>query len=204
MRIIAFAQQKGGVGKSTLCIHLAVEAWKRGFEACVLELDKQGTASFWAEKRGSTAPSVKRIASDKLAAALAEAKASGMEYAFVDLPGANFPTVNPAIRAADIVIIPARPSEVDIVASDETLKIVHRLERRYAYVMTFLPATGNRGDQARDALRAEGFAVAPGGTGDRKTYMDAVAAGSSVQEMEPKGKAAAEIAALWSYIKKQI
>ena len=181
-----------------------VETLRRGKQAVIIELDKQGTASFWGERRDNASPLVKRVDATYLMKALQDAERAGADYAFVDLPGVHNPAISPAIKAADLVLIPARPAEVDIVASAETLGTVQRLGRRYAYVLTFVPATGGRANEAREALQGEGHPVAPVGMGDRKSFADAVVAGSSVQEREPKGKAAAEIAALWTYVQKQL
>src|SRR5271166_4936582 len=57
MQVITVAQQKGGVGKSTIAIHIAAEATRKGRRAVILELDRQGTASQWSEKRPYTADS---------------------------------------------------------------------------------------------------------------------------------------------------
>lgn len=208
MRVITLAQQKGGVAKSTLAIHLSVEAERRGLRSCIVELDKQGTASFWSVQRrasfGKATPEVFRVEAIQLDPLLAQLRRDGVEVALVDLPGANSPSINTAIRASDFVLIPARPQEVDITASGETLGVVHRLHKLYAYVLTFIPATGSRADEARLALEEAGHNVSKTGMGLRNVYQDAVVLGESAQEREPKGKAAAEIAALWDYVHKQL
>lgn len=201
MIVVALAQQKGGVMKSTLAVHLAAESIKRKKTAIVFELDRQGTATFWAERRGDKAPAVRRVDSLQLAKELKEA---GTDYVFLDLPGAHHPYVSPAIRSADIVLIPARPAEVDIVASGDTLASVQRLGKRYAYVLTFVPPSGDREDEARAALRGADHPVAPRGIGDRKVFIDAMAAGQTVAELEPRGKGAEEVARLWDYVLAQL
>ena len=50
MRTIAFVTQKGGSGKSTLCINLSIAAQEVGRSVCILEMDRQATVSEWAEK----------------------------------------------------------------------------------------------------------------------------------------------------------
>ena len=57
MRVITVAQQKGGVAKTTLAIHIAAEATRKGRRAVILELDRQGTASRWSDLRPYTADS---------------------------------------------------------------------------------------------------------------------------------------------------
>ena len=204
MQVVALAQQKGGVMKSSLAVHLAAEALRGGAHAVVFEMDKQGTASFWAQRRGGAAPDVRRVDSMQLSRELRAASDAGAAYVFLDLPGAHNPAVSPAIRAADLVLIPARPAEVDIVASAETLGTVQRLGKRYVYVLTFVPAAGSRAAEAREALESEGHPVAPTPIGDRKVFSDAVVAGQTAAEREPGGKAAGEIASLWRYVQTQL
>lgn len=206
MHVITLAQQKGGVGKSNLALHLAAEAGRSG-RAVVLELDRQGTSSTWHDTRSETGggqPDVMRVDSTQLAPTLHTLKGVGLDYVFLDLPGTHSPAVNAAIKAADLVLIPARPQEVDIGASAETLGVVQRLKRRYAYVLTFIPATGSRAGEAREALEEAGHPVAPGGIGLRASFVEAITAGKTVQETEPRGKAAGEIRALWTYVQAQL
>ena len=61
MKAITFVTQKGGSGKSTLCINLAVAAKEAGRSVCILEMDRQATVSDWAEHRTSETPEVPQI-----------------------------------------------------------------------------------------------------------------------------------------------
>ena len=61
MRVITLASQKGGTGKSTLCIGLAVAAIEDGERVLMLETDRQGTISNWAARRASPEPFVERV-----------------------------------------------------------------------------------------------------------------------------------------------
>lgn len=204
MHVIALAQQKGGVLKSTLAVHLAAEALRSGSAAVVLEVDKQGTTTLWTSLREGRPPDVQRIESIALPRALGALAQRGARYAFLDLPGAHNTGIMPAIRAADFVLVPSRPNLVDIAASAETVAACGRLNKPYAYILTVVPPSGGRADEAREALEAEGHLVAPGGIGDRKVFEDAMAAGQTVFEREPSGKGAAEVSALWSFVQMQL
>jgi len=217
MQIITVAQQKGGVAKTTLAIHVAAEAVRKGWRAVILELDRQGTASLWSEARpyaadaedllkgvdkAKVAPEVVHVDAVRLETALAALVSAGADLVVIDLPGS--PAVTPAIRAADFVLIPARPNEVDIVASGETLATVGRLKKPYAYVLTFIPAQGNRAEETRDALEGEGHTVAPDGLSLLVDFSDAISTGQTVQELKPNGKAAGQVRALWKWLEKQL
>jgi chromosome partitioning protein len=219
MKVIAVAQQKGGVMKSTLAIHIAAEAVRRGVKAVVLELDKQGTASLWSERRATVGsahdllkpvertkrpPDVIKTESAALMQLLQALSGLGVQMAVLDMPGAHNASVGPAIKAADLVLIPTRPQEVDISASAETLATVQRLRKPYAYVITFVEGKGDRAEEALLALEAEGHPVAKQFIWRRNVYSDAIGAGETVLEREPKGKAADEIKSLYRWIEKQL
>ncbi|HKG84139.1 MAG TPA: ParA family protein [Beijerinckiaceae bacterium] len=61
MKAIAFVTQKGGSGKSTLCINLAIAAQEAGRSVCILEMDRQATVSDWSESRTADGPEVAQI-----------------------------------------------------------------------------------------------------------------------------------------------
>jgi chromosome partitioning protein len=219
MRVIALAQQKGGVMKSTLAIHIAAEAQRKGKRAVILEMDTQGTASLWFTNRRAMAgahdllkgadtnklpPEVMQIDAAQLAQTLTVLGNLGVSLAVLDLPGSHNTAVNQAIKSADLVLLPARPQDTDIAASAEPLAVVQRLRKPYAYVMTFVEGNGQRADEAQAALEAEGHRVCPQFIWRRQVYADAVSEGLTVMEKEPKGKAADEIKKLWQWLDKQI
>lgn len=205
MKVLAVAQQKGGVGKSTLAIHLADEAARDGLSAVIIELDKQGTVSTWGNQRGQNeAPEVLKQESSTLSQGIRALRGLSVELVIIDLPGAHSPAITPAIKAADFVLIPARPNEIDIAASAETLSTAHRLEKPYAYVLTFTEPNGSKTREAREALAEAGHPVAEGDIARRQVFVDAVASGKTAFEIEPKGKGAAEFRKLWVWIKMQM
>jgi len=207
MKIVALAQQKGGVGKSSLAIGLAVFAVGKGKSAAIVELDPQGTVRRWNERRNSPGvtakPAVLSIEPSQLAGTLATLKTAGTDWVFLDLPGRNAPAVNAGIRVADLVLIPARPLDVDLEASDETIAAAQRLARPYAFVMNITPTRGARAEQWAEGLRKAGHAVAEPIIAERIQVPDAIAEGQGVSEYDPKGKAAEELAELWGWINKR-
>ena len=110
MKAITFVTQKGGSGKSTLCINLAVAAQEAGRSVCILEMDRQATVSDWAEHRTSESPEVAQIDATQLDEVMRNLRGSAYDYVFIDTPGVDSPGTLAAIRAADLCIIPCRPS----------------------------------------------------------------------------------------------
>ena len=111
MRAITLASQKGGTGKSTLCIGLAIAAIEDGERVSLLETDRQGTISNWAERRANPEPVVERVADRfQLERALRAFERRGCTLAIIDTAGSDNDFASDAIRAANLCLIPARPS----------------------------------------------------------------------------------------------
>jgi chromosome partitioning protein len=225
MHVLVMAQAKGGVGKSTVAIHLAVEAARRKRRTVLLELDDGehiGTVSLWSQARAERAvereqqpslgvdkpkvpPQVMRVEPHRLEAALARLERDGMELVVIDLPGTNSLAVNPAIAAADLVLLPSRPQGVDLAISGATLEIVHRAGRPYAYLLTMVPIDkGHEAQVTKDMLEAEGHPVAPYTIRQSKSFYRAVESGTTVQESDPRGKPTGDIRELWKWIDQQL
>jgi chromosome partitioning protein len=221
MSVVAVVSQKGGVGKSTLCIHIATEAVRKKLRAVIIELDRQGTTSlFWSKRRAKALqpddmvgriddnppqPVVHRVDPSTLMPVLEQMRLAGIEYVVLDLPGAHNPGVNMAMQASDYVLVPTRPHDVDLHSSLETADAARRLKKPSAFVLTLVPSTGKDAEETRDALEEQGFVVAPFVLGDRrKDYADAVASGLTVQEMAPQSKSATEIRELYKWLRKEL
>src|SRR6478752_2311204 len=110
MRTIAFVTQKGGTGKSSLAVSLAVAAQENGLKVYVLDLDPQGTSKNWYERREAEAPQVAAIEASKLNMALATLAKQGIDLVVIDTAGVDSPATVAAMQAADLCLIPARPS----------------------------------------------------------------------------------------------
>ena len=202
MKTIALVTQKGGSGKSTLCVNLAVAAQEAGASVCILEMDRQATISDWAEHREIEAPEVAQIEATQLEAVMARLKGSAYDYVFIDTPGVDSPGTLAAIRAADLCVIPCRPTPADLRAFKPTLAAIYRLEKRFAFVLNQTPPRSYR---IRDA--AEGLAVL-GVLPDvnvvsRNDHQDAIGVGLGVTEFNPKGQAAQEVRRLWTWVERK-
>ena len=222
MSVVTMAQAKGGVGKSTLAICLAAEASRKGWRTVILEIDDRthlGTATQWADERRQNAssddllkavdkkkvpPEVERIEPQSLQPKLADFEQKGVRLVIIDLPGSASVAVNPAIAAADLVLIPSQPQGVDLKTSQATIDVVLRAQRPYAYVLTMVAPSGTETQDARDALEDEGHPVAPQAIKSAKVYYRAVESGQTVQELDPNGKPASEIRSLWNWLQEQL
>ena len=211
MRTIAFVTQKGGSGKSTLCIGLAIAARQSGASVCILEMDRQGTISDWVELRGTAAPEaaseaaqieVAQIDIAEMEAVLTRLADCGYDYVLIDTPGALGPETRAAIRAADLCVVPSRPTPADLRAIRPTLSAIYRMETRFTFVLNQTPVRSYRVREAADALVALGV-LPEVNVVMRTDHQDALGAGLGVTEFNPSGKAAEEIRDLWRWVSAQ-
>ena len=201
MRAIVFASQKGGTGKSTLAIGLAVVAMEDGERVSILDTDPQGTISYWRSRRGSPEPAVERLTNRfRLESALRDLKQKGRTLAIIDTPGNDSDVVTEAIRLADLCLIPARPSQADIEAACPTLKAAYKFDRKFAFVLNQAPVRGRRPTLAAAALSEVGMLALPY-IGMRNDHMDSLATGLGISEFAADSIAAAEVRTLWIWVK---
>ena len=199
MHVISFVTQKGGSGKSTLAISCAVRATELGQRVLILDMDPQGTAESWYRDRDAIHPKLARIHSGQLATALDGARKQGFNTVIIDTPSRDEPATAAAIRAADFVLIPCRPTPGDMKATPPTAATVARLGKKAAFVLSQTPPRGSRLKEAETGLSMLGM-VCPVRIVHRTAYQDAQGAGLGVTEFEADGKAAREIGALWDWI----
>lgn len=202
-RVISFVTQKGGAGKSTLTFCCAVAAAENGAKVLVLDMDPQGTSESWYQDRDAETPVLARVSSNQLDEAISKARIGAFDYVIIDTPGRDEPGTTAAIRAADICIIPCRPTPGDMKATPPTIAAIKRLDKPAAFVLTQTPARGARIKEAEMGLSVLGM-VAPTNIASRNAYQDAQGMGLGVTEFEPNGKAAEEIRALWLWINKKL
>src|SRR5215210_1976487 len=120
MRTITLVTQKGGAGKTTLAASLAVAAAQAGETVVALDLDPQGSLASWGDTRTVERPAIDRVGTEKLPqlpAILTALGKRGFTLAILDTAGTESTGGNLAMRAADLALIPARPSRLDLQAT---------------------------------------------------------------------------------------
>jgi chromosome partitioning protein len=200
MKTLALLSQKGGSGKTTLAVHLAVAAGESGLRVALADTDPQRSATTWGRARHGQPPPVATAAASELRRVVAAAQHDGIDLLIVDSPPHASPDAPQIARAADAVLIPCRPSMFDLAAVGSAVEIVQAAGVPAALVLNECPSRAPEIAAARQALAGFGLPVAPVEIAARRAFARAVATGRAVTEFEAHGKAAEEIRALWSWI----
>ena len=197
-RIILFAQQKGGAGKTMLLTQIAAALAGQGRAISIVDLDPQRSAAEWHETRtraGRTGPTLIESANWRASSDIQKA-AKSSDLTLIDSPGTAEVLRRVALRAADFCVVPCQPSAADVWACRQTLEIIEGERTEHVVVLNRVPPRSNAADAATAELASLGAPVAKATLGSRSAFTEAFMAGAGVTESAPRSKAAAEITAL--------
>ena len=193
MRIVALLSQKGGAGKTSLALALAVEAGAAGQTVVVLDADPQASACRWRDRREVPAPVVTDVHPARLPHAVKAAAAQGVDLVVIDTPPRSESAALDAARAADLAVIPCRPQILDLETIPAALQLLALAGAPPAVVvLNAVAPRGPRTMQARRAIARFGVPVCPYTIGHRAAWGDAGALGLAVTEYQHRGLAADE------------
>jgi chromosome partitioning protein len=168
LKTIALIAQKGGAGKTTLAVNLAVAF---GSRSALFDLDQQESAVMWADRRKVESPHVEFLTERRLLEALKAASQQGFKFAIIDTPPSAGPQAYTAAQAAQLVLVPCRPSLIDLDAIKRTAQLV-----KSAGVLAFVVFNAARHsattliEDARRIVEDAGLATAPVVLRERSAY----------------------------------
>ena len=197
---VALLSQKGGAGKTTLACGLAVESERAGRATVVVDLDPQASAAKWADLRKASTPVVTSAQPARLTPVLTAAQDAGARVALIDTAPHAADAALMAARAADLVLIPCRPSAADLHAIGGTIDLTRIAETRAVVVINSAPVNNPVVEQAQVAIAGYHIEAAPLVVHHRIDHVHAFTAGLAATEWAPGGKAAAELTALAEWI----
>ena len=204
MKVISLISQKGGAGKTTITVNLAVMANLSKKSSIVLDIDPQASATCWKDSRENEDPTVISCQATRLENTLDVAKENGVDFVFIDTAPHSEGSALKAAKLSDLVIIPCRPAILDLRAINSTIDIANIAKTPASIVLNAVPARGSLKDEALQAAEQYGVEVAPVQLGNRVAYVHSITEGLSVNEYEKKGKSAEEIKNLYKYICKKV
>lgn len=199
MKTIAVISQKGGSGKTTIALHLAVAATLAGKNTAIIDVDPQCSAAKWSDRRETDLPAVISAQAARIQKELARVRDLGGDLCIIDTAPHSDRAALEVARASDVIIIPCRPAILDLEAITSTTEILSALNKPLFVVMNAVSSIGSDAASARESLTGLGIDVCPVQLGNRIAFSRALVTGQTAQEFEPAGKAAMEAGSLHTY-----
>lgn len=186
MPVVAIINQKGGTGKTTLATNLAWVLAEKG-DVLLLDADSQASAQNWAAGDGATPENlaIQEIGKGDLLRTVRSMTAS-YDWVIIDGPPGITKTSADAVRVADVVLIPAKPSPLDVWAASDIVAAVQARQKttqglpKAAFVITMSQPRTRLGQQIDAALYEMGLPVLQARTTQRVAYPNAINEGNSV------------------------
>ena len=205
MPTVAIVSQKGGSGKTTLALHLATCAAYAKTQVCVIDTDPQATAAAWGDWRGDFLPAIVTSPPARLAQTIRNAEKNGVGFVVIDTPPHADAAMREAIKVADLVLIPTRTRAFDLHALEAVADLVSFAKKPGYAVLNAVPARATRiVEDATRTIETLGLAVCPVTLGERGAFHRSSAKGEVASEIDPDGKAAGEVKALWKWVRKRL
>lgn len=199
--IISVQNQKGGVGKTTLAVHISHALANKGALVLLVDADPQGSARDWAAARDGKPPfTVVGLDRPTIHRDLPE-MAENYDHVVIDGPPRVSDLARSAIAAADLVLIPVQPSPYDVWAAQEVIDLikeasVFKENLKSVFAINRKIVNTAIGRDVVDALSGFGIPVLRSHICQRIPFAESAATGQTVLETAPKGQATKEINAL--------
>jgi len=199
-KTIAIAQQKGGAGKTTIAVQLAIAWAAQGLNVAMLDVDPQGSLSAWFTTRPEDAAlpgqlTAAEVQGWKLSTEIDRLK-QNYDLLIIDTPPHAETDARVAVRAASLILVPVQPSPMDLWATKPTLELARKEKSQALLVLNRVPARNKLADSIRAKIAEEGLPLAETQLGNRSAFAASLMEGKGVVETQPKGAAALEILTL--------
>jgi chromosome partitioning protein len=200
MKIIGIVSQKGGSGKTTLAIHLSIEAIRNGLKTVVFDLDPQASISVWSDAREEKDLKVISVHAQRLEASINQAKKEGVDLVIIDsAPNAN-DIIMAVCRLSDLILTPCRPSALDLHATRTTVALATSVGKTVHVILNAIPASTKVGNEAQELLKGAGIKVSNIMLNQLIGFSHCLNDGLAIQELSPKSKASEQIKKLYAWV----
>ena len=197
---IAIISQKGGAGKTTLAINLAVEAERNNLSSLLIDLDPQSSATEWSDSRKEDYPVVMSAHASRMVTLIEKAEANNASFLFIDTAPHSENSALEAAKIADLVLIPCRAGILDIKAIQSSLNICRLANKKSLVILNALPSQPVIVEEAKKAIETIGGDVCKHTIGQRIVFSHAMTASLGVVEFDIKSKATKEIQNIFKLI----
>lgn len=203
MLTIAVVNSKGGVGKTTLAASLAVRAARDYDRVAVVDMDPQKSAIDWWSRRGRTDNPTVFQAPDTAADAVESLQLNGWDVVFFDTPPAFVAIMEEVIDASDFVLIPVKPSMIDLIGTQDAVVRARGIGTDFLVVLNDCGPREKVAESARAFLLNHDVPIAETQIAHRVSHITGMTVGKSASEVDGgRDKAAAsEIDRLWAEVK---
>lgn len=203
-KIITIAQHKGGAGKTTIAAQLAAAFMKRGWRVATIDADPQGSLTMWSVTRNHRLADANTLthvqATSWQVRREAERLSQENDIVIIDSPPHADSEASVAIRCADIVLVPAQPSALDIWAVKPTVNLILREGKQGVVVMNRVVARSKLNEMICDKVAMLDIPALSQCFGNRVAYATSIIQGLGAVESEPYSPAALEVQALMAEV----
>jgi chromosome partitioning protein len=199
-KVVAVISEKGGAGKTILVVNLAVAAEAHGVATVIFDFDPRANSTIWGDARPNKIPEVIPAQAPRLPLLLEQARANDADLVLFDTPGNDPALAAKAAANADAILITCQPDGPDLASIPPSVAIAQATGKPFFVVITAAPSQGSETEEAVAAITASGVNVCPVILHRRKAFKSRFQEGLAALDIEPKGKAAAEMRELFLWL----
>lgn len=202
MKTVGIVSRKGGVGKSTIAVHLASLAAEEGYKVALIDMDLQASCVAWRRKREDAGVVVASATAAELPERIKACARLGADYVFIDTRPDIGEIAQAVIRESDVVLVPTGTTVVDLESIAGTLKMVRQMKTPAHVIFNRVPARSKDLREAQGILKQIGQPYAPGHLVERMAYPRAMGLGLVAGDLDDK--AGRELGKVWRWFQGEV